>query len=361
MKSRGNHRDLEEKATNKTRNLIPGTLIYRGRIKQGFSIDLHYYDESELIERKFETALAFESFDIDKNSFRGKVKWINVTGLWNIEEIKSIGKYLEIPPLLLEQILNISNHSINRSGEGYLFNSIQMVYSENGAIKNEYISIFKNREVLVTFQEKPGDIFDDIRLRINQDKGLVRKASLDYLYFCLLDALGDNYLSVTEKLQPRIEEIEDRIIRGNKIKIHVIHELRKILTILDFSSEPIGNFIHMLNAKKTLLDMPDETYLESLDIHIKEAIDGIELQKDTVDNLFENYILNNSNNMNQIMTVLTIFSAIFIPLSFLAGVFGMNFDYLPGLENKMGFFYFLIGCVVTAGGMLAFFKIKKWF
>ena len=141
------------------------------------------------------------------------------------------------------------------------------------------------------------------------------------------------------------------------MKIQSIHELRKILMILGFSTAPFGKFIQTLLDDDTLLPISDSTYLESLDMHMKQIISEISLQNDNVDHLFENYVLNNSNNMNQVMTILTIFSAIFIPLSFLAGVFGMNFDYLPGLDNRMGFFYFLIGCGITAGGMLALFKI----
>ena len=353
--------DANEKNIFRPRNLIPGTLIYKGRVKQGYSIDIHYYNKHDSKTLSFESTSAFIDFDINFKERNEYIKWINITGLWNIDGIKKAGAHLNISDLLLEEILNISTHSINRAGKDYLFNCIQMVYTNNREINNEYISIYKSSDVLVTFQEKPGDIFDDIRSRIRNNEGLVRQKTLDYLYFCLMDALGDNYLAVTESLQPNIEEVEEKVIRGDRMKIQVIHELRKILMILEFSTEPVGRFIQMLLEDDTLLPKTDRNFLESLDTHIKQAISEIKLQNDNVDHLFENYVLNNSNNMNQVMTILTIFSAIFIPLSFLAGVFGMNFNYLPGLENKMGFFYFLIGCGVTAGCMLVIFKIKKWF
>ena len=360
MKSNKRTESTDKKGFNPL-NLIPGTLIYKGKVRQGYEIDIHYFTKAELKTRSFSSSSAYIDFDKAFEEKDRYIRWINVTGLWNIEEIKNIGVYLGISNLILEQILNISNHSINRVGNGYLFNCVQMVYTENHTINNEYISIYKSSDLLVTFQEKPGDIFNDVRIRIQNDEGVVRQKSLNYLYFCLLDALGDNYLAVTEMLNPQIEEIEEKVIRGDHMKIQSIHELRKILMILGFSTAPFGKFIQTLLDDDTLLPISDSTYLESLDMHMKQIISEISLQNDNVDHLFENYVLNNSNNMNQVMTILTIFSAIFIPLSFLAGVFGMNFDYLPGLDNRMGFFYFLIGCGITAGGMLALFKIKKWF
>jgi len=350
-----------EKGSFRPLNLIPGTLVYKGRVRQGFEIDIHYYNEKESMTNIFDSTSSFIDFDNDVPNRDKYIKWINITGLWNIDEIKKAGLHLGISSLILEQVVNISTHSINRSGKDYLFNCIQMVYSENGHIQNEYISVYKGSDFLVTFQEKPGDIFNDVRTRIINNEGLVRKKTLDYLYFCLMDALCDNYLEVAERLRPRIEEVEEKVVHGDRMKIQSIHDLRKILMILEFSTEPVGRFIQILLDDESLLVGIDRTFLESLDIHMKQAISEIKLQNDNVDHLFENYVLNNSNNMNQVMTILTIFSAIFIPLSFFAGIFGMNFEYIPGLGNNMGFFYFLIGCGVTAGGMLLFFKAKKWF
>lgn len=353
--------ETQDKSGWSPRNLIPGTLIYKGKEKQGFNIEILYYSENDITRHKFSSTASFLDFNSTHQNQIDNIKWINVNGLWNIDEINNIGTHLGISKLILEQILNISNHSINRIGRNYLYNSIQMVYLENNEIKNEYISIYKGSDFIVTFQEKPGDIFDDIRNRIQNDEGIIRKKSLNYLYFCLMDALGDSYLTVAEKLQQQIEFVEEIVIRGDRVKLNSIHGLRKVLMILGLSVEPVGKFIQKLIEDENILPMADISYLESLDIHMRDAVNEIKLQNNTVDQLFENYVLNNSNNMNQIMTILTIFSAIFIPLSFLAGVFGMNFDYLPGLSNRMGFFYFIIGCFVTAGGMLAFFKIKKWF
>lgn len=343
------------------KNLVPGTLSYRGTSREEFAIDIQYYDADNLIKKSFKDVSGLTDYENSIENKKSKVKWINVTGLNNTGELDSLGNYIGIPSLILEQVVNINNHSSSLTTTDFIYSNMQMIYLNKNKTINETISIFMNKNYLITFQEKPGDVFNSIRNRLETGMGLIRTQTLGYLYFCLIDAIVDNYLDVLNSMEYDIQLIEEKIVNLEKVRISDIHEIRKILMLIKFSSMPMEKFVmEMINKRPTLLEVPVD-YLDSLHVNLKEASNNQALLKETVDNLFENYVLNNSNNMNQIMTILTIFSAIFIPLSFLAGVFGMNFEYLPGLSNKLGFFYFLIGCVFTGGGMLLFFKFKKWF
>ncbi len=176
-----------------------------------------------------------------------------------------------------------------------------------------------------------------------------------------MDALIDNYLHVLEHLRVDIEYMEETVTNLEVLAVASIHNVRKQLMLIKFSTNPIEKLIQQLVLDEKVLGSANKDYLESLSDHIKEVQSELLVQKETVAGLFENYMLNNSNDMNSIMTTLTIFSAIFIPLSFIAGVFGMNFEVMPGLSNSMGFYYFIGGCLISAASMIAFFKVKKWF
>ncbi|MDA3845289.1 MAG: magnesium and cobalt transport protein CorA, partial [Vallitaleaceae bacterium] len=217
-------------------------------------------------------------------------------------------------------------------------------------------------DYIITFQEKKGDVFHSIRERIQLNQGKVRSLSNDYLYYILLDALVDNYLDVLELMKRNINMLEENIINEDQLDIKDIHNLRKTLLFLRITTTPFEKFIGAQREKKdpTFLSI-DPIYIENLYDHVKESANEVVLQKEMVDALFENYMFNNSNDMNKIMTTLTIFSAIFIPLTLLAGIFGMNFQHMPGLSNPNGFYVFLITGGVLMISMIGFFKAKKWF
>jgi len=345
----------------RVKNLIPGTLIYRGDKNQKFYVELHIYDEKYYLREEFKDAIQLIEFykSIEKEE---RVIWINIVGINNVEYVNEICKYFGISNLHIEQILYISNHSVNEYTSKYIFNDFQMVYSDiKETIISENISIYKKENIVISFQERKGDVFDSIRERLIEGKGIIRNQNADYLYYAIFDAIIDYYLDTLNIMSRKIEMLEEKIVNIEKINVKDIHKLKKQILVLKLSAQPLEKMINVFVEDDKLLKICDKKYLFNLRGHIKEVVNELNLQKEYIDSLFENYVLNNSNEMNSIMTTLTIFSAIFIPLSFFAGVFGMNFNSVPGLMNPNGFIYFIIGCSVSFIGMLIFFKIKKWF
>ncbi len=345
----------------KVKNLVPGALVYKGKAEDDFSIDVIKYSDLDYKRNAFKSFEKFVNDEINTEEAES-VKWINITGLNHVEEIKKISKHFNISNLMMEHVLNISNHSTIDYSQEYIFNDIQMVFgNEHQGIVNENISIYKSNNTVLIFQEKKGDVFDSLRKRIINEEGNIRKKGANYLYYCLIDVIVDYYLGVLESLGQNIEILEEQVMSLNKVDVNTIHGIRKQLMILKLSAEPIEKMVMALIENNEILPLDNMQYLLNLHVHIKEVVNELALQKDYIDAIFENYVLNNSNDMNRIMTTLTIFSAIFIPLSFAAGVFGMNFDYIPGLNNSWGFVYFIGGCCFAAIVMLILLKQKKWF
>lgn len=340
--------------------MVPGTLVYKGTSIEPFSVECIEYDGVLLEEKKYESMNAF----LKEHSLKEKndVRWINVVGINHVEEIRKLSEAFDISNLIMEQVLHVSNHSINQYSEAFIFNDIKKVYTDhNHNIVNENISIFKRGHTVITFQEKGDDVFEQIRHRIRLKEGKIRQQSTAYLYYCLMDAIIDYYLGALEAIGRQIEILEEKVINVDSINVKNIHAIKKQLMVLKFSATPIEKMIQTFIADKNILCLENDQYLISLQGHIHEVVSELSLQKDYVDAIFENFVLNNSNEMNSVMTTLTIFSAIFIPLSFAAGVFGMNFNSVPGLDHPFAFVYFLVGCGLTAITMLVIFKRNKWF
>jgi magnesium transporter len=342
-------------------NLVPGTLVYRGVKSEPFSIELYRYNSDNYTIKNFSKFQELKNYLASETDIENPITWINITGINQVEEIEKVGNFFGIIELILEQILSISKHSMCKYTNDYIFNDVQMIYLEDNKINNENISIYKNAEYIITFQERKGDVFDPIRERISHDLGTIRDSDLGYTYFSVLDALIDNYLNVMEMLKLEVVSMEEKVTNLDVLEVTSIHQVRKHFMLIKFSANPIEKLVQQLLSNQNILGINNNVYIESLSDHIKEVQNELLLQKEIVDGLFQNYMLNNSNDMNNIMTTLTIFSAIFIPLSFLAGVFGMNFENMPGLANMNGFYYFIVGCVLTIISMITFFKVKKWY
>jgi len=340
-------------------NLVPGTLIYKGKRKDAFEIELIAYNDEGYFQESYSSCstLMEEEAVIRR---KGMNCWINITGINHVEEIHAIGKAFGIHALVLEHVLTTSRHSIVKMRDDFVFNTLQMIYMKNRIYYHETMSMFLTDNVLLTFQERKGDMFDPIRDRIQDNKGNIRDGQTEYLYFCLLDALIDNYLYVCEDMKEHIDQMEEKLIDYQKLNNHELHRLRKQILMIRLSVTPLEKMIQEIIDKDISKWKRYRSFFESLASHCRMVKNELLLEKEIVDGLYENYMMTNANDMNQIMTVLTIFSAIFIPLSFLAGVYGMNFRFMPGLDQVNGFYYFIGGCVATALGMLLFFKWKKW-
>ncbi len=340
-------------------NIVPGTLVYRGSNKESFKIEMTLFNDTLYRTNTYDSSLVLErSTDFKEDQC---IHWLNITGIANVEEIKTIGRLYDIDPLVLEQILTITKHGIYQKREDYVFNDLQMIRWQNDDFYYENIGIYMAGNCVITFQEREGDVFDSVRDRLEKDYGKIRDQEVTYTYFCLLDAIVDNYLHVLEQLKRRIEGLEERMIEGLNPKNQEMLTLKKHLMILRLSASPLDDLMEILTEEEGANWERYHSYFESLATNVRMVVNELTLQRETVDSIYEHYMMTNANDMNSVMTTLTIFSAIFIPLSFVAGVFGMNFNYIPGLDQSGGFFYFIGGCIATAFIMVGFFKWRKWF
>lgn len=345
----------------KLKNLVPGTLIYNGNRTEFFEIELYAYNSQVLLKEKFISVDDFRTFVNGLDDLEDLNFWLNVTGINHVEEIRRLGHLYNMADLLLEQILTITKHNSFRIEEGFIFNDLQMVKMNQDSIEVENTSIFYAENSVITFQERAGDIFGPLRHRIENKEGYVRDELASYLYYCMMDVLVDQYLQVLEFIKLDVEKAEEAIIVEEAINLRWVHQLKKHMMMMKMNATSIEKVVEVFHKDNKYLQLNDASFVDNLYEHTKLLVNDVALQREIVNALFENYMLYNSNEMNKVMTTLTIFSAIFIPLSFLAGVFGMNFVDMPLLTNPNGFYYFLVGCGVTSLAMVGFFKLRKWF
>jgi len=336
----------------------PGTLYYNGEYNDvKILVELICYDESFI--RRITVKDINELKDIITDD---KKYWINIIGLHEIALIQTLGEIFNIHHVDLEDIVHITHRSKIEINDEYLFSIFKMIYLQKDEIIHEHLSVFVKDNVLITFQETPGDVFDTIRQRLNDNLGIVRKKPINYLFYTLIDALVDNHFPIMNHISMNFNTIEMEIIDHGETEMEKIYKLRKELVYLSNAILPIKDSIQSFTRSNSQFFTKDINpyYLDVMD-HLNQINDSLRAYREMINSLHEVQMSNVSNDMNETMMTLTIFSAIFIPLSFLAGVFGMNFAYIPGLESDMAFTYFVISCVIIAGGMLTFFKIRKWY
>lgn len=344
-------------------NTPPGTLTYAGEYKDTkFHGDLFVYNSSTCIRRYFDTYSELIEELTEFNTSGEYNFWINVIGLNDIEELRKLGEYFNISKLYMEDIVHVSKHNKIEVSQKTLFSSVQMIYLQNEKMVKETLSMYFTEPFVITFQERDGDVFGMIRDRLTENLGLIRRQRTEYLCYLLFDALVDNYMIVLNHLSYTIDDLEEMVIDSNDIDLNEIHKIKKQLLHLKTTITPLSNIKDLFKYDNlSLMTREMEPYLNDLKDHIDQLTIEITLEREIINSLFETHMLNVSNDMNKIMTTLTIYSAIFIPLSFLAGVFGMNFKHIPGLDQQFGFYVFLVACFGIAIGMILFFKIKKWF
>lgn len=336
----------------------PGILNYNGEYQDvEILVELIYYNE-DFVDKKIINDIK-ELKDIISNN---KKYWVNIIGLHDITLIKTVGEMFNIHHVDLEDIVHISQRSKIEINDDYLFSIFKMIYLKKKEIVHEHLSIFIKDNVLITFQETPGDVFDSIRQRLNNNLGIVRKMPLNYLFYSLIDALVDNHFPIMNQISINFNSVEMEIIDQGQTEMEKIYKLRKELVYLSNAILPIKDAIQSFTKDNSQFFTKDINpyYLDVKD-HLIQINDTLKAYREMINSLHEVQMANVSNDMNETMMTLTIFSAIFIPLSFLAGVFGMNFGYIPGLKSDVAFTYFVISCIVIAGSMLTFFKVRKWY
>ncbi|GIV37968.1 MAG: magnesium transport protein CorA [Cyclobacteriaceae bacterium] len=293
-----------------------------------------------------------------------RVNWLNVDGLTDNEIVAGIQQHFNLHSLLIEDVLEDQRPKAEEYDD-YLFFTLKMVHSiKAGYIDYEQISFVLGHNFLISFQEKEGDLFDAFRNRIRLDQGRVRKKGADYLLYRLLDIITDNYYLVLDNVGERIERIEDELSEGitNDFTFQRIQRLRKELIYLRKAVYPVRDALSKLVKDDSPFIEPETTrfYADVYD-HVVHLIDSLDTYKDLTTSLLDIHVNTRNNQLNQIMKVLTIISTIFIPLTFIVGIYGMNFKYMPELDWKWGYPAVMLIMFVLALGMLVYFKLKKWF
>ncbi len=301
----------------------------------------------------------------------GRISWINVDGLTEIETVRSLGEHFGLHPLALEDALSLEQRPKVEHFSDHLFVVAQMIYlDENHEVTVEQISMFVGKNFVLSFQEEPGlDVFEGLRDRIRHARPNIRKNGSDYLAYSMLDCIVDQHFPILERLGDAIEELEDQIFkdhRRNDVLEH-IYTYKRALIECRRTSWPLREVVgHLVRSPSPLFDQSTTVYLRDCYDHIVEVIDIIENYRELISGLTDTHLSFLSQRTNEVMRVLTVISAIFIPLTFIAGVYGMNFDpdagplSMPELRTPYGYIICIGFMLATAVGMLGYFKRKGW-
>ncbi|MBP2831928.1 magnesium/cobalt transporter CorA [Aquimarina sp. U1-2] len=344
----------------KQSGLAPGTIVYTGDKTSGeLYIEVFNYDKESYLEKEVDhIGNVFTYIDSEK------ITWININGLNHIEAIKEIGSYCNLHPLILEDIANTQQRPKIDEYDTYLFVVLKMLYfdkDENLVI--EHISFVLGEGYVITFQESDGDVFDTIRNRIKHNKGRVRTMKADYLLYALMDAVVDNYFNLIEVMGDKIEELEDDLFQEtpNDDIAHDIQSLKKEVLKIRKAIFPLREVVNRLDKNEyQLIGEKTQFYLRDLYDHIIQVSENVEIYRDMIWGLMDMYMTTISNKMNEVMKVLTIMASIFIPLTFLAGVYGMNFENIPELRYRYGYHILWGVMILVFFSLLYYFKRKKW-
>jgi magnesium transporter len=351
--------NLRKRAAKKT-GLPPGTPVYVGERKdEKVRISVLDYDEVQYQEK--EAKDVEECFPFKDTS---TVTWINIDGIHQVDIIKKIGKHFGLHPLIQEDIVNTEQRPKMEDFGSYIYIVLKMIYHDenDGECRIEQVSFILGENFVISFQEREGDIFNHVRERIRNGKGRIRKMKADYLAYSLLDAIVDNYFFILEKTGEQIEQLEERVVSQPKPEtMQEIHRLKRTMIFLRRSVWPLREVISNLERGETsIIQESCRIYLRDVYDHTIQVIDSVETFRDMLSGMHDTYLSSISNRMNEIMKVLTIIATIFIPLTFIAGIYGMNFKFMPELEWNWGYFAVWIVMIAVAMLMVVFFRRKKW-
>ncbi|MBU0591370.1 magnesium/cobalt transporter CorA [Candidatus Micrarchaeota archaeon] len=344
----------------KKRGLPPGTIVHTGEDRnRKVLITVMDYNDKKIDETKLATMEKCNRFENGST-----VTWINIDGVHDTKIIEDFGKYMSIHPLVLEDIASTDQRPKVEDFEEYVFVVVKMFYyvEREKKMKSEQLSIILKKNCIITFQEEQGDVFDMLRERIRKDKGSIRKKRTDYLLYSILDAVIDNYFVVLERFGLDMEDLELDLTKKPSTKtLMKIHSLKHDIIFVRKAVWPLREVVNTLIRNESKLMQPTTMrYMRDLYDHSIQVIDNIEALRDITSSMVEVYLSSISNRMNEIMKVLTIISTIFIPLTFITGLYGMNFKFMPELEQVYGYPTVLVVMVILSISMYLYFRKKEW-
>ena len=348
------------KKRSKKAGLPPGTLVHIGeKLTEKTRIAVVEYDGHDFQEKELETLETCYLFPKEPS-----VTWINVIGVHQVEVLEKLGNCFGVHHLALEDILNTEQRpKIEDYGED-LFIVVKLISSneERDEIDAEQISLILRPNAVLSFQEKEGDDFSTVKERLRAGKGRLRKMGADYLAYTLLDIVVDQYFVVLEKLGERLEVLEERLLADpGTATLQKIQNLKKDMLLLRKWIWPLREVISSLERGEFPgIQESTQIYLRDVYDHAIQVMDTIEIYRDMLSGMLDIYLSSLNNRMNAVMKVLTIIATIFMPLTFLAGVYGMNFKHMPELDWPWGYPIILILMASVAILMLTLFRRKKW-
>jgi magnesium transporter len=292
-----------------------------------------------------------------------RVTWINVEGVHQEQTIETLGQRFALHPLVVEDIVNTAQRPKMEEYGDYVFVVLKALYSGQDAdLSAEQVSMVLGKDWVLSFEERAGDVFEPIRARLRTGGGRIRKMGADYLLYCLLDAIVDNYFVVLERLGDRIEVLEENLLADPAANaLQQIHSLRGDTIFLRKSVWPLREVVSRLaRAETALVSQSTATYFRDVYDHTIQVMDTVETFRDMVSGMHDTYLSSVSNRMNEVMKVLTIIATLFIPPTLIAGIYGMNFRYMPELDWRWGYPVVWLVMLAIEAAMLAFFRRRRW-
>ena len=350
----------KNKAATKQLGQVPGSVIYTGvNPKENLYVEIFDYNKAYCDALELDNIE--ESF---KYKLTDSITWININGLNHVDQIEKLGAHYQLHPLVLEDIVNTSQRPKIDEYDNYLFVVLKMLYYDSsGTIVSEQVSFVLGENYVLSFQEAEGDVFDIVRERIQKAKGRIRDMKSDYLLYTLIDAIVDHYFNVVEVLGEKIETLESQIFDGavDENTSRQIQNLKRELLRVRRFIFPIKDMINRIEKNESLLIQKKIiTYYKDIYDHLIQVSENIDIYREMIWSLMDMYMTSISNKMNEVMKVLTIMASIFIPLTFIAGVYGMNFQHMPELQSPYGYYIVWVVMLLIFIGMIYYFKHKKW-
>jgi magnesium transporter len=350
---------MSRRSKKRKTGMPPETLVYTGDSQvENPDVSIIHYNESSISEK------LLRGLDCPPSPFENITTWYDVRGLNDVKLIEHIGQTFHIHPLALEDILNTQQRPKWEDYHNGIFLVARSLRLNEKTFELivEQISFFLGTDFVITFQEDKHDLFQPIRERLHREQGKIRSKKADYLTYALLDTIVDEYYLILDKTEETIEQLEEQILRdANKVTRNKIYQLKRLFSEIRRAVLPLRDVVGRFSREEGIfVEHSTNVFIRDLYDHLSQVVENLDTQRDMLSNLYELYNSELSNKSNHVMKVLTIVSAIFIPLTFIVGVYGTNFDILPEIHTQYGYFVMWGVMILIAALQLVYFRTKKW-